>query len=448
MVSQGSKAAVSIMSLLMLSFAFPQSARGEGSIDFNGAWGVNRVIRTKQGYTEVAGRAYIDYWFPTETDGNQEAITQRTNPYDDTPSAYFGGRGVFNDSSGDSVEVDGGIQLETQVWRGAQDTRNIRGWGAFISNSQHARIHAAAVGADPTRTDDRYTNPRVWTPLLDASGNVIGGDWNFWRNPSWAGGVNWTGATGYTTVNMTYGITGSGGAKLTISEFARASNPEDNTFYWNRASRFEQNRLTAADAINGGHLVSPWISEHIFNTAQNGSADVKRVVAMTRANADAQGNPPSNGSTPANAELDGSWMVCDFSLGQVRPYNVSSFKTWEASDVLQREADGTSGRERGTGYDAPGDFTSPGYINPAAWDRRWPWNLQPGAGDRATTASRTIVEFLPVGNRETDTNFNFSMRSTTQSSNNDSRYANETVRINLRTATRPVGQALAFDTSP
>lgn len=411
-------------------------ARAEGSIDFAGAWGVNRVVRTRQGYTSVSGRMVLEYWLPTERSNGQQAVTQRVNRYANVPSCYFGGRGRFDLDNSLWAEVDAGLQFETQVWR----TNFDRGWAAFISNDRHTAIHNARVGADTTRIDSAYVNPKVWIPIFDTQGNEIGGKWDIWRaGGRWDGAADrsgapgWTGASGDITSDMEYGITGNGGAGLMLGAFNRGTN----TFYWNRASRFERENLTATDAAT--HRVSPWLDETIFDTALNNQADMKRVVAMTRANrVGANGVSPA-GATPADSQLDGAWLVCDFSAGQVTPHNGDPH-VWgaNANDVLHRDP---ADDRRGTGYDAPADNAA----NFAAWDARWPWHNPPVASDRRSTASRTIVEFLPPGSRNTNGNFNARARrgpENNAAAADGNRYASETVRINLRTGTRPIGATL------
>lgn len=406
-------------------------ARAEGSKMglWTGAWGVNRVIRTPPGYYAVSAVADIQFFMPADTDPNTgvEAVTRETDPFDNKPSAYLGGDGVA--VGGGKAEVDAGLQFETGLWR--TDARI--GWSAFISNVSG------------------FTLIRVWNDDLQR--------WESWRAPT----TTWRadGSTGSVSSRMQYEITGNrqvtdgvfdaqgvasvdangnldsrqvsinGEAKLVLPAFGRVNATGQvtdalNTCYWNRAAQFNEIDNEFATDPRFGYRVSPWIGQRIFDTSRNAEATVKRVVAMTRANPG-----PRTQATPALSDLDGSHLTCTYTLGKVAHVG-NGLNDWQYTDVDQAR----------TGYDAPGDDIAFPWI---AYDLRWPWaNSYAGSNHLWTMSSRSLVEFSNASTRPDasvafDQTYNRNARAESTDGRDRSRYVRETVRINLRTVTRPTG---------
>jgi|GEM_PF-4575848 len=89
------------------------------------AHGVNRVIRLDSGYVGIQGNTNISYSIPAAhlmpdqpTSPEQlvsetpKFIRHATNPFDNKPSAYFGGSLKLGDFK---YETDAGLQLETAL---------------------------------------------------------------------------------------------------------------------------------------------------------------------------------------------------------------------------------------------------------------------------------------------------------------------------------------------
>ncbi len=437
------KTVICVGSLLLGAYGSSPPAHAEGSKagQWSGAWGVNRVIRTPEGYYAVSAVADLWFFMPTDTDPNTgvEAVTTETNRFDNKPSAYLGSEGApVGGGSDDRVEVDAGLQFETQLWR----TDATVGWSAFISRA------------------GQFTYIRVWNDPLQR--------WEAWRDPvntTW----NANRSTGSVRSRIQYEITGNrqvtdgvfdsqgvpgtdangsllsrqvsinGEASLNLSVFGfggasatdTAPNPL-NTCYWNPGAQFRNPNIGFATDPRFNYRVSPWIGQQIYDISRNAEARVKRVVAMTRANVGT-----STGATPALSDLDGSHLTCTYTSGQVARTG-SGLASWQHTDVDQAR----------TGYDAPGDNTSFPWM---AYDRRWPWaNSFAGSDHLWTMYSRSLVEFSNASTRPDasvafDPTYNRNARAESTDGWDRSRYVRETVRINLRTVTRPTGSPVEVE---
>lgn len=410
-------------------------SRAEGFINFNGAYGVNRVIRTNPGYVAAAGTAAIYFSLPAEIIEDSLKVTPRVNPYNNKPSAYLGGTGVF--VGGGTAECDVGIQYETGTYGGYRV-----GWAAFVSNSNAAAMPATDGRPTSGLQFSKYSAVKVWNEQHEV--------WEEWRAAEPHGPYNSQGYDfgarfeTYMRYDMMVGGADDGTVRLTLSAFGRDSipNPNDlpNTLFWNQSwnrtqDKYEFSNPTPGNALVDGHRISPWIGERIFNTSRRAEATAKRVVAMTRAT---QANTDYPEMRQGNFELDGSQMLCTFTNSQVAPVG-SALRTWMEADVLQRAQQAENGvisevgandaANYGTGYDAPGHGPN-GTVLHSAWDRL-------SSAGLVTNNSRTIVEF---SRREPfDPNYNVASRAGVYDTG---RYQNETVGINLKTATRAIGDPL------
>lgn len=423
------------MSSLACAFcgALP-SAHAEGSRPqvFEDAWGVNRRIYTSDGFIAVSGTADLSFWMPTEIVNGASVVTDRLNLHDNKPSAYFGGQAPFALEAG-MAEVDAGLQFESNVHR-----RATVGWSAFIANGSANRM------ADILRRTraERFAFVRVWNNAQNV--------WVPWRGGTYSSGVRngltVSGGTGSISSAMRFDILPNGQARLILGAFGQGSVPLDpmNGCYWSQERIPDPTDPTGQrtvqrwenpdpDEANINHFrVAPGQGEQIFRTAPAdlSRASIKRVVAMTRANLTAAGTPSPATATPAHSEPDGSYMTCTFTAGRVAQYgDASGLQNWQSGWVDQNR----------TGYDAPGDGPN-GTTNHFAWDRLW-------FGQR-TPYSRNKVEFSNSSTRPDDlAEFNLGYSTAARATVHDNnRYVTETVRINLRTVTRPIGEPLEYGT--
>jgi hypothetical protein len=407
---------------------YTSSVQAEGHVVLGSeAHGVNRVVRTKgdpvnrvTGFTGVKGTVNISFVMPTQFDSeaNAQVVTKDVNPCDNKPSAYLGG--TTADVTAGTREVDAGLQFEPETWVTKPDPQP--GWAAFIS------------------TNNLFSNVRVYDPSRS--------DGVPWRVPSGIverNGKKWAAGSGQisTTMEYTVALSGdpgnAGSAKLKLAN-AHPGSGTSGTFYWNPKdppSPFNDDLIGRTPSPQ--NPVAPWRGLVVFKTANLNYSSVKRVVAMTRRRLDDllndDGSVKQKGSgQKSNFLLDGSELTCAFTVGQVRPAG-GTFRTWGSSDIQQSA----------TGYDAPGDAVSAAAADPA-WDQLWPYKPERSVEEssppfngwrgRKTSDSRTVVEF-------TGTN-NVNARKGPANAGTTGRYANETVRINLRTSTRPMGDVIEW----
>lgn len=412
------RAGIMSLSALLLTCCGPlQPTHAEGSMNFGlGAWGVNRVIRTNNGFVAVDGTAKISFHMPTSA---ANRVIRETNPYDNAPSVYLGAEGLYTDGR-TPVEADAGTQFETGLYR---EDATI-GWSAFISRQ---------VG----RNLSVYTNPRVWVPGAiplerRTQDNPEGGQWQAWRGGQIVANDG-VGNSDSLQAYMRFDVmVATGAARLIFGAFNRPTSTLPNTFFWNNSSTFrglaDTSDYRPGSAANPeGHLVAPWNGVASFRTTDTALSDhtnVKRVVAMTRANS------TDNGASPAHYELDGWYLKSTFTAGRVAPASGNrALRAWAVADVDDAR----------TGYDAPGDLADPALLNHRAWDKRSPWSHTGGV---ITEDSRPIVEFF-LGPYYPTTVSDYCMMCR-RDVYDPNRYVAEGVRINLRTATRVVGNRLQY----
>lgn len=234
-----------------------------GGKDWRGARGINRVIQAQGLYKAVGATVSLSFDLPLNNQGGL------LNPYNDKPSAYLGGNGDAGQSftatlpngntvsihSGQNVEIDGGLQFETQEFFGVNP-----GWSAFIS------------------VNGGWTSPKILVPNTNTPA-PNDGSWKAWRKGEW--GVPRTGKhTGSIQKSLTFQENTDGSISLTISG--------EGTFYWNQESVGNDNPK--------GTAMAPYVP---YKVLTNDGFYPKRVVAMTRSN--------------VHDELDGSTMSCTYS---------------------------------------------------------------------------------------------------------------------------------------
>lgn len=336
-------------------------AYAEGAMDFgNRAYGVNRRVQTfANGSVEVEGTFAVTATLPSRANRNVELHDNRPNP-------YLGG-----DVGG--IEFDGGLIWEPEAAR-VNGRAYDPGWSAFVRG-----------GGVPN------TNPRVW----------LNGRSEPWRVSQTPPAVNIDSL-------MRFTFREDGRVSLHVGAM-----PHGGTFFHSGVGIVE---ATAADPIAPTQAQS----QAVTNTARLGTANVKRVAAMTRAGGD-------NDPVGYNDELDGAQMTAIFSGGQVRRRG-GGMGFWHPDDVNQAE----------TGYDAAAD-NAPNFR---AWDmvvRDRNGRHRLTRNNAGALVSRRVVEFPRLDVGSTVGRANADASHTAQEDNN-SRYTRETVEINLRAAGVPEGR--------
>ena len=238
-----------IVALLTLSNR-SYSAYAEGDISFQGAQGVNRVIRSTPGaHAAISGTATLTFG----------GIPSGGGLHLDKPTAYFGAAIGIN-------EVDAGIEYEPRIISGIEP-----GWTAFISVS---RGGATAVYTNPrvVRQSDQLPIPWRGGPVPE-EGELISGS----IESSVAYETHSNGR-----VSVTIGALQNSG-RVAIME-------NSGTFFYNIAS--------GANNATPEHRIAPWFGGEPLNGDQN-QIRIKKVTAMTRAN---------GGSTPDGSYLVGTWV--------------------------------------------------------------------------------------------------------------------------------------------
>lgn len=365
-------------------------ARAEGSRNFNAA-GVNRRVYTPAGYDGVAGTVTnIRFRMPARN-GNLTAnanvngrVVLGTNPYDNKPTVYLGGRGDAFNIAGAEVEVDAGLQFETGIYRQVDP-----GWSAFSSR----------IIVQPGN-EAQYTSPRYWD----------GTAWQPWRSsPNTWGPETPTSYVGSLGSYLRFDFTANGEASLVVGELNRMAGITQagqwQPFLWNQNAAGL--RPTPAD-VAAGYRVWPYVGMGTQVVQHNANLRVKRVVGMTRARA---GSPNLRGAIGATTELDGSTLQCAFEGGQVSPANSSQWSNWAIA-----HNNGPAVNQAETGYDAP-------ETGHPAYDRRWRHTRTP--------TSLPIVRFPGYNDP--------AARSGPGNGVANDRYSAETVQINLRSASGPGG---------
>lgn len=356
-------------------------AQAEGSQTW-ASFGVNRVVRSENGHTDVSGTANVSFSQPINSQG---LLDTYVNPYNNKPTAYLGGTSrssnaplqyhVLNSTAwtnipqGRAMESDGGLQLETPT----RNTEALLGWSAFIVY------------------DRRQVNPRVWSMGADGIMQSLP-----WRGGSY--GENGLEMSGSVNSPMSYHIghaVGAQGLRLDVGVMGGG-------FFFNEG--YDPNIPTHLDravlTATKDHPIAPWIPYPINNTNQ-AIANVKRVSGMTRANL----------PQAFHSELDGSEVTV----------------TWSGCSVDGNPWTAGLTNQNATGYDAPGANAA----GDAHLDRR--------VNGQRTALSRYILAFPGLDDAQARAQVTAGTPVYAPQ-----RYANETVSINLRMAAQPQGQALEW----
>ena len=387
-----------------------QSAKAEGEKPFgDGAHGVNRVIQTPLGYRSVSGKYKLSFSSPRNQDGQFKTTADRTSAergttieshldpalaIENRPSVYIGGnfRAVRDaDDKEDRSEIDAGIQAEVV-------TKYLTppGWSIFFYAAAARYIPPGGTSTvfppdPPGKTGHRLElNPRVYDALNPVPEGTA------WRDTTF----------GEISGSMALNSTDDGRAQFYCDSLP------GNHIIW-----ATEERPTGAGAVIPNYWrvskASPLAPRNENDAAGNPSAVVlldkdyysrafvKRVTAMTR---------PS----PFKSQIDGSQLTSTWSECKVQQFGAGQgLNDWLPTAAKPSVDQGESG------YDAPGG------IDNNAWDKRY-------LGQR-TSLSKTIVQFSE------DEKINAQMRAGVYS---NSRYITETVKINLGTLTRPLGEPL------
>lgn len=406
----------------------------EGGKNFGAeAHGVNRVIRLDSGYVRINGTVSINYTIPSahlmpDVPASPEQLVSETpkfirhvtNPFDNKPSAYFGGSLKLGEFT---YETDAGLQLETNNYAfnpsenveypgveggGERLGRATGGWAAFISSN------------------NGFTNPQVWNDSLNRSvpwrpaQGIVKAD----VDPLHVGDENMVAGSSSISRTLQCWVTlpgdsaGARGVGLNVGGLG--------SFYWNNNPDIL--KATAE------HQLAPWTAKPVFPDNHYDDIKLKAVAAMTRRRASQTG-------AKTNYQLDGSEMTVKFTGLQVKT-STSSWGSIPFNKVSQGE----------TGFDAPKN----GAVGNSAWDSRWVYDGS-SAGN-AMDGKRTIVEFVlsnPNLSNEDIATYNILARSSNTNYDSlaikpelksalKSRYNSETIRINLHTIARPVGSAVVI----
>ncbi len=418
------------MFTLSIVLALPVKGEGGEKRPKGVDWGVNRRVRTIAGYYAVSGNSTINFGMPPGiTPGDTS-----TNPQGDHPSFYMGGHAG-------GVEVDSGLEYQ---------------WGEPISYGTDKNGHPIYHQTVPGITDHYpvgwtadvfangfYSQPKVWDQ--DAIGQWGAVPWRPRVNPALPPGPSNPNLSSPFSTDMTFTFNANGTANLYVSELRLLDQSGRNlgvvspgAFYWVRYGHVMPSP-TAAQPLSpsSGDVISPYMdpTDPSYIPNWRSRANVKRVVAMTRAQ-------PATGK-----ELDGSWMSCVFTNGQVAK-DGGNLQPWLPADVDQK-GDGNTGSQLwfySTGHDAPGG------SGKYAYDLQQNTHKQP-------TDRLTIVEFpnvqtsshvlpnghiVPAGNMVAREDYpeswvGYELVTVNSVQQHVTRYQHEEVWINLRRSGHQVG---------
>lgn len=327
----------------------PLSARAEGPRVFDGAWGVNRVVRTKSnGFTQARGIFTIEgFGVPGVERRNSNGkivrvVTSAANRKTSRPNPYLGGSAVGHDGS-IRHEVDAGVEYEWRTRparvpnpRHRQDpkaprfiqVRPIAGWAPFITVSHifdgmdpwvSPRVVAFSDEKHPLRDasgapilDAHGHSTKVWLPFRipdTRAGRIIGLKYRLWGAPQGpndppAGSVSLVvnGHEFFWIDKRTYNEVMDQGALPDPSSLPVGT-------IW-------PDREAVRRAVSLGRPSAP------MDPARFASSDVKRCIAMTQAQ-------------PYKGAVDGSFLRIRFSDGAVRRYDSQDWIPWTAQIVDQ-----------------------------------------------------------------------------------------------------------------
>ena len=357
----------------------------EGHKDWGGNHGVNRVVWTEgiTGFYGVHGEFTMNCYLPIQYIREVSAtpyLSEVARPHRDTPTCYLGARGTkFGtidpaDPTHGRIDFDAGLQYS--INNGSDDPAlrgRLEGWQAFIRNSRGPAATAGYVFAKQVDPD---------TSRLEV----------------WSGGLEYT-----INSTMTFEIHSGGGVSLNMNNLPRG----DKTFFWN-----DDPEGTLNPSSDGNMF--PHTGKAIVNVSQE--VALKRAIGMTR-------------TTGHKDELDGSWLQCTWSNGELSWREDGQSSTWawnynpnSPDKFLAGAVDQTL-----TGYDAPGNTAQAKRAKEKKILKRGRWYNAVGA--------KYKVDFpnLSVSSVVGRTNNNASRQALEAQT---SRYRHETVGIWLRQASK------------
>ena len=423
-----------------------------------GDHGINRRVITTPGYIEAGGSFKVDFGLPVDINGNEIAGIA-----DNRPSVYVGGNGTAATATGGTYEVDAGLQYDVGI-----------GWNYFFRNSdKNTQGNNVAQYCQIEYWDKTLNQSRVWR----STAHQITDDLRFGVNSdgsvsvsvsAWPAGAQTAFWLGQSTVaprpkkTMDYttnptapiaagdkeAVLGSVAGFETLEplqvggETVRIAQIVGNKVILGKDGAGNQLVFQAAHPITDvvkqtvkfyvaypDHPAAPWRGQEVVSFAAHDSR-VKRVVAMTR-------RVPAG---VAEDVLDGSWLTCLFSQGNVRMFNEAATGHDRGKDDIEQLGD------RFTGFDVPKN----GAPNNGAWDKIWQGHK--------TADSRTKVEFsnlntpapLVASGKDAniiarygdDGNHDQRVSSYGATSGANSRYKEENVVINLGVVTHLLGESL------
>lgn len=363
--------AVSVLALA------PTFVQAEGSKQFNGAFGVNRVVRTKSaGYVEVEGTFNVTASLP-DPDTNRVA-----KEHGNRPNPYLGGNVA-------GIEYDGGLMWIPETSR-VHGQFYYPGWSAFI------------YGKSVT------TSPEV----------LVGNKSYAWRHST---NQTSTFAAITSKLRMTFRDDGK------VSLFVGAM-PHGGTFFHAGKRVYARPATPTHPAIP----IAPTQSDGrvFFRRNRLRTADVKRVSALTRT-----GDPkiplllqqllPS--TKGYHDELDGSVVRILWSGGQVRKRG-GKIQPWVSADVNQSA----------TGYDGARDG-APNHRDWDMVINELYGRPQLSRDTLGNILSIKTVAFPDLDQKSVGRQSSVASENATQLFGTLSRYSQETVRINLRVSSAPWG---------
>lgn len=231
------------------TFAMPVMAEGASSDLGNGAFGVNRRVRSTTGIVGIVTRftSPTSHNNPSEYEGKEysgveyDVYVDGSNEQQTKPSFYIGLRGLGDDNQ--EQEIDAGIQWEYTTPVNPSGGWYKAGWSAFISWD-----HAPDFNNDGQQ--NRYTNVRI-------------------------NGQPWRESSLGDYVDLICQATPDGGVKLSVTTYSGNQSTKQFSFYW------DDSHHNSGSNDSGYTIFDTNSSGGITHAAVN-SMSVKRVVAITQ----------------------------------------------------------------------------------------------------------------------------------------------------------------------
>ncbi len=280
------------------------TARAEGSKKFNGAAGVNRVVRSTSNHTSASGHAHIEFTMPIDKDATGHYVyTLNVNPYNNKPSPYLGGEFVPGANAridpDDDYTTPGTIPLTLGPTGLAQIDAGVQfepgtvhnypvGWAVAISVSDH---YLPIRVLQKVGTITREVDPRVGSWSQDTSRLMGYGSYDD---------------------NFAFNISPTNGLSLKLDRLG--------TICWKQ--RLNNREPDTGMHPDAAHPVAPWQGDLRMVSPNQRGANVKKVVAMTRYRVTSPLDGSSLSCTWSGASMDnGAWSVNQPVTGYDAPGN-------------------------------------------------------------------------------------------------------------------------------